>query len=300
MISMIAFRSSIELGLAYSLMAMGLFLSFRVLDIADLTVDGSFTTGAAVCAVLTAMGKPVLGLFAAIICGALAGCFTALLQTKFFVQPILAGIISMTALYSINLRIMGSKPNIPLSKYETPVTALSEVFSKSYGKLAFAFILVLIFATLLILFLHTKLGLQIRATGDNEDMVLSSSINTSMTKIVGLAVANALVALSGACLCQMQKYADIQMGIGTVVIGLASIIIGEVVFGRKNITLNVFAVIVGSVIYRLLIAFVLEMGIDQQDLKLISALVVMIAVSYPAMKNYFNVYKRKNGGDKIA
>lgn len=300
MISLIAFRSSIELGLVYSLMAMGLFVSFRVLDIADLTVDGSFTTGAAVCATFTAMGKPYLGLFMALVCGALAGCLTAVLQTKFFVQPILAGIISMTALYSINLRIMGGKPNIPLSKFETPVTALTEVFGKSYGKLAFALIMTIVFAIILILFIHTKLGLQIRATGDNEAMVLSSSINTAMVKTVGLALANALVALSGAALCQMQKYADIQMGIGTVVIGLASIIIGEVLFGRKSITISVLAVIAGSIVYRLLIAFVLEMGIDQQDLKLISAIVVMIAVSYPAAKTYLSIFRRKRGGDHIA
>ena len=300
MISLIALRSSLELGLVYSLMAMGLFVSFKVLDIADLTVDGSFTLGACVCAVLTINGRPYLALFMALICGALAGMFTAFLQTKLFVEPILAGIISMTGLYSINLRIMGSKPNLSLSKLDTPVSACIDYFGKSSGKLIFAFIVAALSLLLLILFLHTKLGLQLRATGDNETMVLSSSINTSMTKTLGLAVANALVAFSGACLCQMQKYSDIQMGIGTVVIGLASIIIGQVLFGKRGITFCVISVVVGSVAYRLLIALVLELGVEQQDLKLISALVVMIAVSYPAIKNYFNIYKNSRGGGKNA
>ena len=296
MISMIAFRGSIELGLVYALMALGLFISYRILDVADLTVDGSFTLGAAVCVVVTMTGHPVLALFAAIIAGALAGCFTAFLQTKLFVSPILAGIISMTALYSINLRIMGNKPNISIAKNDSIITMAEKIVPKQYAKLFVTFIIVAIAAVAIVVFLYTKLGLQIRATGDNEDMVRSSSINVDMTKTVGLAIANALVALSGATLAQMQKFADISMGIGMVVIGLASLIIGEVIIGKRNIIVNAIAVIVGSIIYRLIIAFVLEMGIEQQDLKIISALIVTIAISYPAIKRYASLNARKKRG----
>lgn len=300
MISMFAFRGSIELGLVYSLMALGLFVSYRVLDVADLTVDGSFTLGAAVCVVVTMTGHPVLALFAAIIAGAFAGCFTAFLQTKLCVQPILAGIISMTALWSVNLRIMGNKPNLSIAREESLITMAKSFISNDYAKLLVSFIIVLIATALVIVFLYTKLGLQIRATGDNQDMVRSSSINVDMTKTVGLAIANGLVALSGATLAQMQKFADISMGIGMVVIGLASVIIGEVIVGRKNIIANAIAVIVGSVIYRLIIAFVLELGVEQQDLKIISALIVTIAISYPAIKKYASLNARKKRGRKNA
>ncbi|MEG1994718.1 MAG: ABC transporter permease, partial [Oscillospiraceae bacterium] len=163
-------------------------------------------------------------------------------------------------------------------------------------KLFVSIAVVAVVAAIIVVFLYTKLGLQIRATGDNADMVRSSSINVDMTKTVGLAVANALVALSGALLAQMQKFADISMGIGMVVIGLASLIIGEVVIGKRNIIINAVAVITGSIIYRLIIAFVLEMGIEQQDLKVISALIVTIAISYPAIKNYASLSARKKRG----
>lgn len=284
MISWVAFIGSLELGFAYALMALGLFISFRILDIADLTVDSSFTTGAAVCAIVTVSGHPFLALFASMVAGALAGGITAFLHTKMNIQAILAGILSMTGLYSINLRIMGGKPNISLSKVDTVFTLGDNIFGTKYSSLIITFIIAAIIGILIIFFLGTRLGRSVRATGDNEIMVRSSSINSNMTKTVGICLANMLVALSGAVICQTQKFVDIKMGIGVVVIGLASIITGEVIFGKRSIKRHVIAVILGSVIYRIIIAFVLNFGIDQSDLKLLSAVIVGVAISYPTIK----------------
>ena len=296
MISMFAFRGALELGFVYALMALGLFISFRVLDIADLTVDGSFTLGAVTCAMMTVNGYPIWGLILGTIAGGFAGCFTALLQTKLGVTPILAGIITMTGLYSINIRIMGGKPNTSLAREESIFTLAEKMIPKDFVKLFVVITLVLLVAGLLIFFLYTKLGLQIRATGDNEDMVRSSSINADLTKTIGLAIANGLVALSGATLAQFQKFADINMGIGMVVIGLASIIIGEALVGKRKVYVHVISIIVGSVIYRLMLAFVLEWGVDQQDIKLFSALLVALAISFPTMKKAIkNKMNRKRG-----
>ncbi len=293
MISLVAFIGALELGFGYALMALGLFISFRILDIADLTVDSSFTTGAAVCAVVTVAGHPFLALICAMIAGVLAGGITAFLHTKMKIQAILAGILSMTGLYSINLRIMSGKPNISLARVDTIFTLGDEVFGKQYSALIITFIIALIMGAFIIFFLGTRLGRSVRATGDNEIMVRSSSINSNMTKTIGICIANMLVALSGAIICQSQKFVDIKMGIGVVVIGLASIITGEVIFGKKSIKRHVIAVILGSVVYRIIIAFVLNFGINQSDLKLLSAVIVGIAISYPTIKNSLKGGRRR-------
>ena len=284
---------ALELGFIYALMALGLFISYRVLDVADLTVDGSFTTGAAVSAICTVSGHPILGLLLAIPAGAVAGLITSLLQTKLKVQPILAGILTMLFLYSVNIRIMGNKSNLPLLRHDTIFTPLS-------GKLAplfFIIALVLVVCLALILFLQTKTGLSVRATGDNIHMVSSSSINPHLTNAIALALANGLVALSGGLLAQYQQSADISMGVGIVVIGLASVIIGEIVLGTTTIHRHILAVVVGSILYRLFMAMALKSA-SANDLKAISAMIVCVAISYPAIKEMIRVRKMKKEGLK--
>lgn len=298
--SLLALQGSFELGLLYCLVAMGLFISYRVLGIADLTVDGSFTLGACVSAVFTVIGHPLLGIILAILAGALAGSFTALLQTKFKVPPILAGIVTMTGLYSINLRVMGKKPNISILGKDSLFTMTSGVFSEQYYKLITPLIIVAAVVIFFIFFLKTPLGLSIRATGDNPDMVSSSSINPDFTKTIGLSMANGIVALSGALLAQYQQFSDMSMGIGMVIIGLASLIIGEVIIGQSSIPRNIIAVVVGSIIYRIIIAFALKSAISPSDLKLVSALIVGLAISFPAIKENYKLYRLRKAGDKHA
>ena len=282
--SFISFMSSVELGFFYSLMTMGLFVSYRILNVADLTVDGSFTLGAAVSAMLTISGHPVLAIFAAALSGALSGMVTATLQTKLKFQPILAGILTMTALYSINILVMGGSPNKPLNRQITIFTMLKSAFHSSYAQAALAAIIAVIAAILLIFFFKTQMGLSIRATGDNEEMVKASSINVDTTKVIGLAIANALVATSGALIAQYQAFADIQSGLGMVVIGLASLIIGEIIFSRKSIPLNIFAAVIGSIAYRFIIQLALEINISFSSMKLVSAVIIIIAISFPTIR----------------
>lgn len=282
--SFVAFLSGIEMGLLYSMVALGLFVSFRILDIADLTVDGSFTLGAACSAMFTISGHPILGIIVAVMAGILAGMVTAILQTKLKVQPILAGILTMTGLYSINLMVMSGKSNVPLLGYDTIFSKLKPILGTYHG-IIIGVIITVVVGIALYLFLGTSLGLSIRATGDNEDMVRSSSINVDFTKIVGLALANALVAASGALVAQKQGFADITTGTGMVVIGIASLIIGEVVCMKKSIPANIIAATVGSVIYRLVIALAVAINISASSMKLVSAIIVGIAISYPVIKD---------------
>lgn len=293
--SLTAFIGAIELGLVYSLLAFGTYISFRILNVADLTVDGSFVLGAAVSAVFTFNDKPILGLILAIAAGALTGVVTASLQTKMGIQPILAGILTMTGLYSINLMVMGGKANIPLLN-KTNVFTLAEAAFKSKSYKIFA-LLIIVFSVFAILnwFFRTQLGLSIRATGDNENMCRASSIDTDFVKIVGFAVANAIVALSGALVAQMQQSADVNMGAGMVVISFASIIIGSVIIKNKNITLGLISVIIGSLIYRFIIALILTTNFPPSYLKLISSLVVITALSFPNIKNKMEMNKMKRG-----
>lgn len=296
--------SAIELGLFYTLLTLGLFISYRILDIPDLTVDGSFTLGAAVAVMLTTAGHPLIAIFGAALAGVLAGVVTATLQTKLKVQPILAGILTMTALYSINIMVMRDKANVSLLGVETLFTRIKMLIGGSFIGLILGVGIVLIVCILLGLFLYTKLGLSIRATGDNEDMVRSSSINVDLMKIIGLAIANGLVAISGALIAQKQSFADVSMGTGMVVIGIASLIIGEVIVDifikQRGIKSNIFAAVLGSIIYRLIISAALSVNISATSMKLVSAIIVAVAISYPVMKSSIqtkmNQIRRQKGG----
>lgn len=298
MMSLYSFLSAIELGLIYSLMVLGLFLSYRVLNIPDLTVDGSFTLGAAVAVVMTLSGHPILGLFAAILAGAAAGFLTAFLQTKMKIQPILAGIITMTALYSINLMVMDDKANVPITQQESIYTAFGSLVGKQAQGMVLSMLVLILAGAAMVLFLKTPFGLSVRATGDNESMVRSSSINADLTKTTGLMGANACVALSGAMIAHYNCYAEVRMGIGMVVIGLASFIIGEIAVGifvkRKGVLSGVVAAAVGSILYRLIIAQALELNFSSSSLKLITAIIVALAMSYPAICDSIALFRKKS------
>lgn len=294
------FLGTMEQGLIYSLVAMGLFLSFRILNVADLTVDGGFTLGCATAAIATLAGHPVLGLLLALVAGALAGLVTALLQTKMKVQPILAGIITMTALYSINLMVMDNRANLPLLKCETIYSLAANIFPAAYAKLILLTLIVAALIIAMLIFLRSGTGLAIRATGDNPDLVRSSSINPHITITIGLCIANALVALSGALLAQYQLFAEITTGTGMVVIGLASLIIGEVIVGHGGILRALLGTLVGSAIYRLIIAFAITSSLQPSNLKLISAIIVAISISWPAIKEKIALFKLKRAAGKSA
>ncbi|MDF2677976.1 MAG: ABC-type transporter, integral rane subunit [Bacillota bacterium] len=298
--SLISLIGAIELGLVYSLLAFGSYISFKILNIADLTVDGSFVLGAAVCAIFTFNGMPVAGLLLAIVAGALAGVVTALLQTKMGIQPILAGILTMTGLYSINLMVMDGKANIPLLNKNSIFTMAETIVESNLYKVATLLIIIIAVFVGLSLFFRTQLGLSIRATGDNEDMCRASSIDTDLIKIIGFAVSNAIVSLSGALVAQMQQSADVNMGSGMVVISFASIIIGGAIIKNKNITVGLLSVILGSVIYRLIIAMILTTNFPPSLLKLISAIVVVSALSVPSLKKNMELNKLRRGGSSNA
>ena len=278
---------AIQLGMIYALMAMGVYVTFRILNVADLTVEGSFTLGVAVSAVVAAKGHPILALVAAILTGAVAGLVTGILHTKVKIQTILAGILTMTALYTINLAIMGGRANISLFASETVLSLIEKVTKLSVGTVRS---IVTIGVTLLVFaflsaFFKTNFGLKIRATGDNEEMVRASSINASVTKCAGLMLGNACVALSGAMLSQYQKSADVNIGAGMVVVGLASVIIGEAIIGKRSVILGIFSVIVGSVAYQIIIAIALKVNLlPAYGLKLISALIVAISLALPVAR----------------
>ena len=288
---------AVEQGFIYSLVALGLFLSYRTLDVADLTTDGSFTLGAACSAVLTIQGQPVAGLLLALAAGALAGLVTALLQTRLGVQPILAGIVTMTGLYTVNLMVMGGRSNLNMLRGQNVFTA-AEAALGPMGKLLLAGMAAVVAAVLLALFLRTRLGLSIRATGDNREMVASSSIDPALTTTVGLCAANGLVALSGGLLVQYQKFSDISLGTGMVVIGLASLIIGEVVTGRGGVARGILAAVLGSLIYRVIIAAALVSNVGAQNFKLVSAVIVAAAISWPAVREKLRFHKLRREVEK--
>lgn len=283
--NLLVVQGSIELGLIYAIMALGVFISFRTLNMPDLTVDGSFVTGAAISAVFCFNGQPLIGLPLAFMAGCLAGAVTALLHTKLNIQPLLAGILTMLGLYSVNLRIMDSKANISLINQDTVFKLFGNVFPFGKPELMFSLLLLLVLTILLFLFLKTRLGFVVRATGDNDQMVRALGVNTDMMKLIGLALSNGLVALSGALIAQYQAFADISMGVGMVVIGLASVIIGEVIFGVKPLVRRLVAVILGALLYRFVIALALNLGMPAMDLKLVSAVIVAFALSMPAIKD---------------
>ncbi|CAM5785604.1 MULTISPECIES: ABC transporter permease [Brevibacillus] len=296
----LALHGAIEQGMLFAIMALGVYLTFRILNFPDLTVDGSFALGGALAARLIIEGtNPFLATLMAFVAGGVAGIFTGVLHTKGKINGLLAGILTMIALYSINLRIMG-KANLPLLREDTLYTFVKDlgVPNLAVGGVVFFTGVALVFLIGILLlkaiidwFLQTDLGLDIRATGDNSKMIRSFGANTDTTTIIGLGLSNALVAVSGAWVAQYQGFADVGMGIGMIVIGLASVIVGEVLFGSSSIFRATLAVILGSVVYRLVIALALDAGLNPSDMKLITALIVIIALTVPAVAK--SVWKRQ-------
>jgi len=276
--------SAIDLGFIYGLMALGVYLTFRVLDFPDLTVDGSFTTGAAVGASLIIAGQsPWLATASGAAAGGVAGLVTGLLHTKGRINPLLAGILTQIALYSINLRIMG-KANLPLLRTETLLSGLrDDGLLGTWTSVAVFGLVAVVFIVALDWFLNTDLGLALQATGDNERMIRAQGVSTDFTKTLGLAVSNALVGLSGALIAQYQGFADIGMGIGLIVAGLASVIIGQALITSRRFIFATFAVVLGSVVYRLVIQLALGVGFNPNDMKLVSALLVIAALLLPRL-----------------
>ena len=288
-------QTALELGFLYALVAMALFLSYRVLDVADLTTDGCFVLGAAVSVTITAAGHPVLAIPAAMLAGACAGFVTAFLQTRLGVPSILAGIVTNTGLYTVNLMAMGWKSNRSLLGVDTLFTLLrSTGFGGDWYELILAAAVTILAGVLLWLFLGTRLGLSIRATGDNPDMVRASSLSPAFSITLGLCISNALTALSGAMVGQYQKTVDINSGTGIVVIGLACLIIGETVLGRRSVGRGIAAVMVGSVIYRFIYDIVFYTKLVPLDcLKLLTAVVVALAIAAPTIRKWAAFQRRR-------
>ena len=268
---------ALELGGIFAIMSLGLYMSYKILNIPDLTVDGSFTLGCAVSAMLTVQSMPYIGLFLAFVAGAIAGIITGILSTKLKIMPLLAGILTMTGLYSINLAIMGDKPNVSLLGCDTIFTLFQSL--NPYGRVILIAFIVLLICLFLNYFLKTHLGLALRACGDNEDMVRASSIDTDKMKILGLALANGFVSLAGAVYAQHQTFSDITNGTGTMVIGLASIIVGLTFIRKDKIAFQLIAVVFGAIFYRFILTIALQLGLPSSYLKLLSAVLVVIAIS---------------------
>ena len=294
MLSTAVLFSALELGCIYALVALALFLSYRVLNIADMTTDGAFTLGCAVSATLAVAGHPLLAFPAAMLAGACAGSVTAMLQTRFKIPSILAGIITNTGLYTVNLAVMGFSSNVNMMKARTFFAMVQPFLGRFYKLIPVALLSALV-AAALVLFLKTRLGLSIRATGDNPDMVRASSINTGFTITVGLCVSNSLTALSGAVLAQYQKTADINLGTGMVIIGLASLIIGETLLPKGKTWLKILGAVLGSIVYRFIIAIALRLDLPSECLKLISAVIVALAIGLPAIKASLKPATAKGG-----
>lgn len=287
---------ALELGLVYGLMVLGVFITFRILKVPDLTVDGSITLGMAVCAMLTNAGHPGFALIVALIAGALAGCITAFLQTKAKIPPILAGIMTMSGLYSINLLIMDNgKPNISILGSPTLFSMFQDAtgLDKHASRIIVGFLLCALVVALVEFFFTTHVGLCIRATGDNEAMVRATSISTVKMKWIALAMANACVALSGAIYTQYIGSADVTAGSGTVVIGFASVIIGETVCVKKTLKVQLISTIVGSVLYRIIIAVAIKTNLfPTYFLKFVSVFIIAVALSVKPVRSWMN--ERKN------
>ena len=283
----LAIEGAASQGIIWGIMTLGVYITFKVLDFPDLTVDGSFALGGAVSAILISNGmNPFITLLFAFLAGSLAGFATGFLNTKLQIPGILAGILTMIALYSINIRVMGNRPNIPLLGMDTSLTIIQNMLSlsKVLSDLLVGFIFSVIIILLMYWFFGTEMGCAIRATGNNERMIRALGVDTNVMKIIGLMISNALVALSGALVTQSQGYADVGMGTGTIVIGLASVIIGEVVFGNRfSFWYKLASVVMGSIIYRIIIAIVLQLGLKATDLKLLTAIIVAIALSVPVI-----------------
>ena len=281
--------STVAQGLLWAVMALGVYVTFRVLDLADLTCEGSFPLGAATAATLMASGHSVgTAILAAAVAGMIAGAVTGFLTTKMKIPALLAGILTMIALYSVNLRIMG-KANLSLLGVDTVFSFTQEALglNNAYTTLVVGLAATLIVVIAMYWFFGTEIGAAIRATGFNQQMIRAQGVNTHMTIILGLIISNALISISGALVGQNNGFADVGMGVGTIVIGLASVIIGEVLFGTRSFKNCLVSVVLGSVVYRIVIAVVLQMGMPPNDLKLFTSVLVAIALSMPLIKAKF-------------
>ena len=292
---LVSLQGAVAQGVLWGIMVLGVYITFRLMDIADMTVDGSFALGACVCAVLVVNKgvNPVLALLVAAAAGVVAGAVTGILHTVFEIPAILAGILTQISLWSINLRIMGGKSNLPLLKVKTLISGLAASFGMTQAQASMIVGIVLAVAAILFLywFFGTEIGSAMRATGNNEDMVRALGVDTRMTKLLSLMVSNGLVGLSGALVCQSQKYGDVGSGTGAIVIGLAAVIIGEAVFSRifHNFALKLASVSIGAIIYYIVIQLGLTLGFDANLLKLLSASVVAVFLAVPYWKGkYFS------------
>ncbi len=298
--------SALSQGMIYAPMALGVFVAFRVLNTPDLTIDGSFVAGMCTCAVVTIAGHPYLALLCGLLAGALAGLVTGLLQTKLGINAILSGILTMTGLYTVNFMMLGGQSNLYLQRTEinsvgVETKVASDTLYKSFRSLMVSLsgdrkfdnnlsalivtaLIVAIVAAALAVFFRTRTGMAIRATGDNEEMVRSSSINADRSRVLGIMVSNALVALSGALLCEQQRYADLNFGSGMLVVGLASVIIGQVFFGMRGVTLGIVSAAVGSLVYRLILQLAYKIDMPSYAVKLLSAVIVVLALTLPTLR----------------
>ncbi len=305
------FLGAVMLGLLWAIMTIGVYITYRILDIADLTVEGSIAMGAAISAQAIYSGvNPYLATLLAILGGMAAGLVTGLLHTKLKIPALLSGILTMISLYSINLRILG-KANLSLLRMNTIYTAVKELkinksilfinlgISQVIPVILVGVLCVIAIVVLLYWFFGTEIGCSVRATGNNPQMSRAQGINTNNMVILGLIVSNGLVALSGALIAQQQSFADIQMGIGSIVIGLASVIIGEVLFGKKNFFKRLVSLVFGAITYRVIIALVLELGMPANDLKLFTAITVAVALSLPVFRSYLSPVKKSLKGGSM-
>ncbi|MCD8330649.1 MAG: ABC transporter permease [Lachnospiraceae bacterium] len=295
-------QSALELGIIYALVALALFISFTLLNIADLSTDGCFTLGCAVGAYVTLAGHPFLALIAAMAAGVCSGFITAFLQTKMGVESILAGIIVNTGLYTINLAVMGFSSTMNLFSCDTIFSLAKGVSEASWYQSWYKILVVVVIIALVALFLgwflNTRLGLSIRATGDNPDMVKASSINPAFTITVGLCVSNSLTGLSGCILAQYQKSCDINIGSGQVTIALASLIIGSTLIHKGSILHRVIGVVLGSCLYRFIMAVALRLNVPAECLKLVSACIVAVAISFPYLKGKYQFWQQRRAKER--
>ena len=299
--------SALSQGMIYAPMALGVFVAFRILKTPDLTIDGSFVAGMCACAVVTIAGHPYLALLYGLLVGALAGLITGLLQTKLGINAILSGILTMTGLYTVNFMMLGGQSNLYLQRsvvnsagveskvasdtlyksFRALMVSLTgnKRFDNNLSALIVTAVIVVFVAAVLAVYFRTRSGMAIRATGDNEEMVRSSSINADRSRVLGIMVSNALVALSGALLCEQQRYADLNFGSGMLVVGLASVIIGQVFFGTRGVTLGIISAVAGSLVYRLILQFAYKIDMPSCAVKLLSAVIVVIALILPKVKH---------------
>lgn len=298
---LLSMQGAVSQGILWGIMVLGVYITFRILDIADLTVDGSFALGGCLCATLMVDKgvNPILALVLATLAGALAGAVTGFLHTVFEIPAILAGILTQISLWSINLRIMGQKSNIPLTNTESIFTWIVKAtgMKQSLAALIVGVVIAALVIWLLYWFFGTEIGAALRATGDNEDMIRALGVNIKATKVLALTISNGLVGMSGALVCQSSKVGDIQMGTGAIVIGLAAIVIGEVLLGKNRaFGTKLASAIIGSVVYFVIRAIVLRLGMNPNDMKLISAIIVILALCTPVMLEKWRVRRSYSKG----